>query len=209
MTMARKRVPAALRRDLLAAKERGTPVRIDRDDLDDESYSEGLVVDVSPRLVLLNRITDAAALDGFEVLRLEDVTKVTTEWQARRFVERALELKGQARKTPAGPIDLAGMREAVVSANATYPLVVIDREDDPLLGDTAVGRIREEVHGGFRLHWMTPAARWEWDGTPYRWAEVTRLQFGNEYEQTLAMVAEADGSRPAEHPRDGLDLGGE
>ncbi len=206
--MARKRVPAALRRDLLAAKERGTPVRIARDELDEDVYSEGLVVDVSPRLVLLNQISHRIHLDGFEVLRLEDVTEVTTEWRARRFVERALELKGQARKTPAGPIDLAGMREAVLSANAAYPVIVIDREKD-WPGEAAIGRIREEVRGGFRLHWITPAARWKWDGTPYRWAEVTRLEFGNEYEQTLAMVAEADGSRPAEHPRDGLDPGGE
>jgi len=202
--MAEKREVAAFRRDLLAAKERGTPVRIERDDLDD-AYSEGYVVDVSPKLVLLNQVSDRIHLDGFEVLRLADVSRVVTEWPARRFVERALELKGQAPKQPAGPIDLAGMREAVMSANAAYPLIVIDREET-WTGETSVGRIREEVPRGFNLHWITPAARWRWDGTPYQWKEVTRLEFGNEYEETLAMVADADGSRPAEHPRDGIGL---
>jgi hypothetical protein len=205
MTMARKRVPAALRRDLLAAKERGTPVRIERHGLEDEEmYREALVVDVSPTLVLLNRISDRLDLDGFEVLRLADVTGVQTEWRTKRFLERALELKGQVRKSPAGPIDLAGMREAVTSANAAYPVIVVDCEEF-MFGDPPVGRIREEVPRGFRLHWLTPEARWELDGTPYRWADVTRLEFGNEYERMLAMVADADGARPAEHPRDGID----
>ncbi len=207
--MATKRIPAGLRRDLLAARERGTPVRIERHGLEDqEMFSEGLVVDASSTLLLLNQVTDHATLDGFEVLRLADVTGVKTEWRARRFVERALELKGQARKTPAGPIDLAGMREAVRSADAAYPLIVIEREE-AWPGEADIGRIREEVRGGFHLHWMAPIARWEWNGMPYRWTEVTRLQFGNEYEQTLAMVAEADGSRPARHPGDGIDPGGE
>jgi len=206
MTVAEKRGAAARHRDLLAAKERGTPVRIERDDLDEDGYSVGFVVDVSRKLVLLNQVSNRVHLDGFEVLRLADVTRVVTEWPSRRFVERALELKGQTPKTPAGPIDLAGMREAVVSANAAYRLIVIDREED-WGGETAVGRIREEARGGFQLHWITPGARWRWDGTPYQWKEITRLEFGNEYEETLAMVADADGSRPAEHPGDGIGPG--
>jgi len=195
----------ALRQALLAARERGTPLRIERHGLEDASaHSRGIVVDVSPELVLLQQITERVDLDGFEVLRLEDVTGLETEWRASRFLQRALELKDQRPKRPAGPIDLAGMREAVTSANAAYPLIVVQREAT-LPDELSIGRIREETWAGFRLHWMNTTAGWEWDDELYQWSAITRLEFGNEYETTLAMVAEADGARPPEHPDDGID----
>lgn len=164
-------------------------VRIGRHRLEDAAvFSIGYVVDVSGIAVLLNKVSDRIDLDGFEVLRLADVTSCARRFPESGFYRRALELKGIQPQLPVAPIDLSTVRTAIRSINEHYPLVVIHREAiEP--DECAIGRLALEGEASFTLRWMTPVAKWVADRRRYRYRDITRVEFGSEYENTLALVA--------------------
>jgi hypothetical protein len=176
---------------LRAAAESAELVRFARHRLEREgAYSRGFVMGVSERLVLLNKVSDSIRLDGFEVTRIADITSATADFEVKPFYLRALEMKGLSPRHP--PIDLTTMETAIRSIDAHAPPLVIHREAaDP---DVAfIGRVTQWLKSGFRMRLITPSAEWVDDDTLYRYAAITRVDFGSEYETTLARVAALDG----------------
>lgn len=167
-------------------------VRIGRHRLEPASmFSVGYVAALGDALVVLNQVSDRIDLDGFELLRLDDVTSVTADFPARAFYQEALVLKGIERQ-PLKAISLDSLADAIRTIDAQYPAIVLDRERDAP-GEVAVGRVAEQLRTGVKLRWLSPTAAWEPDRTLYRYAAITRVEFDGEYENTLALVA---GSRP-------------
>lgn len=167
---------------------RGTLVRAARQRNLKCKPSVGFVVETSEDLVVLNTLSDRIDLDGFEILRTRDITRVDGEFPRRRFFERALFLKGVTRRS-LPPLDLKSISSALRSANDRFPLLVLSRERIAP-DEVAIGRVSRWLPSGIMLTTMTPEAEWAEDRTLYRFSSLTRIQFGGEYEETLALVAQ-------------------
>jgi len=179
---------------LQAAARDGALVRIFRDRLEPgEAYSIGFVVGLGDRLVMLHQASNSIRLDGYEILRVRDVTAVEAEFSAKGFYLRALEMKEIRPRAPGG-VDLRDVESAIRSVDAHHAPFLVEREEaDPGVG--FIGRVREWLKSGFRMRLLTPSAEWTDDDQLFRYSTITRIVFGEEYERTLAMVAGPDEDR--------------
>ena len=170
------------------ARRSGTLVRLTRRGVPrEDADSDGYVVALGPELLALHVLSDRIDLDGYEILPLRDVVACTDTFAAAQFYARALEMKGEEPAVPAG-LDLSSLPAALRSIHRRYPLVVLHSER-VAPGEVVIGRVRQWLPSGIRLHWITPAAEWVRYDRLYRFASLTRVQFDGEYERTLAMVA--------------------
>ncbi len=147
----------------------------------------GFVVAENEQFVVVHQVSDRFDLDGYRALRKEDIEGIDTDFERRDVVERALAIKQLEPVVPAG-LDLSSMRRLMESAQAASGILVIARErvhDD----EVEVGTIRMTSDDTYVLRWMTISAEWDNDDRPFRYRDVTYLEFGTEYEQTLLAVA--------------------
>jgi hypothetical protein len=151
-------------------------------------YSVGLLIDFSPELILLNKVSDRIDLDGFEMLRVADVTSLSQRFHRDAFYRRALRLKNLSAQRPAGVIELTNMQTALRSVEGSYPLIVVSCEA-VAPDEVDIGRLASVTDDVFTLRTMSTRGRWMTDRTRYRFDDVTRVEFGGEYEMTLALVA--------------------
>ena len=160
----------------------------------DEPPWRGFLVAQSSELLVLHRVSDRYDLDGYCAFRAEDVVSVDAEFPKRELIEHALRIKREEARLPTGT-DASSMRALMESAQRAFGVLLIDREFvQP--GEVEVGTIRMTSADTYVLRWLDPNAKWENDSRPFRYRDVTRLEFGSEYEQTLLAVArsrESDG----------------
>jgi hypothetical protein len=181
---------------LRAAEASGEMVRIGRHRLEPRTaYSEGFVVGVSGELVMLHALSDRLDLDGYEIVRLRDITECTADFERRGVYEAALRLKG-CHPRPVAGIRLDGIEAAIESVDSLFPVIVLHRER-VAPHEVAIGRVAATQRSGVRLRWLSPSAEWCDDATLYRYASITRIGFAGEYETTLARLAAA-----SPHPDD-------
>jgi hypothetical protein len=173
---------AAAVNEIVRLERRGVRVR--------ERVTLGSLLRVSEALVLLALFDDRIRYDGYEVLRTADITS----WRPadrREFYRTAFELKG-LQLSPDPGVDLTDMPALLASAQERFPLITIFREHlHP--GECDIGRLKLTGDEAFAIHYIDPSAQWRDDPAHYRYADVTRVAFGGEYERTLAMVAESRG----------------
>jgi hypothetical protein len=169
-----------------AATEPPDLVEVVRSGLDNRA-SEGFVVGVSSELLLLHTLSDRLDLDGYTAFRVRDITDFMRDFPRKGFYLKALELKGNRPALPAG-IDIATIQALLKSVERAYPLVVLHRER-VVPGECEIGRIKLTSESTYALRRITPTATWEDDDKTYRYADVTRVGFDSEYENTLALVA--------------------
>lgn len=147
----------------------------------------GIVVGVSERLLVINKLSDTITLDGFEVLRIRDLGSVTADFPKKDFYARALRLK-EIRPQPLPPIDITDIPAAVGSISKSFPLLVLSRERvDPEV--VWIGRVTDMRKTGFHAQLIDPCAELEDVQEFYRFDSITRIEFGGGYETTLALVA--------------------
>jgi hypothetical protein len=151
----------------------------------------GFVVGASSELLLLHTLSDRVDLDGYSAVRVHDVTAVQREFTKKPFYLKALKLKGVIPTRPDG-IDLSDVRTLMCSVEERYPLIVIHRER-VLADEGEIGRIKLTSGDTYALRFISPTATWEDDDRTFRYADVTRVQFDGEYENTLALVAGSAG----------------
>lgn len=173
---------------LSAAIRSSSLVRVVRGRFEDKSTALiGVPVAIGKQWVLLARLDDAIRFDGFDALRIRDLTEVDRKFARRSFYVKALNAK-RCRITRVPHLDLADARSTIATVQAAYPLVVIDRE----AGDAAgadVGRALKFSAGSVILRTVSPDARWHREHLRIDLADVTRIGFDGEYEHSLAMVA--------------------
>lgn len=151
----------------------------------------GYVVAESASVVLLHRVSDRYDLDGYCAFARDDIASMSTSFERQDLIERALVWKRQAPRLPPG-LDTSDMRELMASAQAAFGVLVIEREKvQP--DEVEVGTVRMTSGDMYVLRWLTVDAEWENDDRPFRYRDVTKLEFGTEYEQTLLAVARSRG----------------
>ena len=152
----------------------------------DEEPWYGFLIAESEQLVVVHLVSDRFNLDGYCAFRREDIEYVDEAFDKLDLIQRALRIKGQ-QPLPRDDLDLSSMKALMESAQRLFGVLLIDRE---LVADSVeVGTIRMTSADTYVLRWLSVLAEWENDDRPFRYRDVTRLEFGAEYEQTLLAVA--------------------
>ncbi|SRR5258706_4176924 len=151
----------------------------------EDSAVRGYVLDVGPQFFLLALVSDRIWFDGFECFRISDIRHMEPDLYAT-FAEAALKERGERRPKKLR-VSVASVEELLLSASAAFPLVTIHREKvDP---DACwIGRVLGVDRGCVSLLEIDPQATWEEAPTDYRLSEITRVNFGGDYENALHLV---------------------
>ncbi len=170
------------------AIDNASVVRYSRDGLDYEGEdSFGYVVGISSEWLVTHYIADHLRLDGYDAVRIDDLTDFTTDCERARFLARCVEMKAQSPLPPTG-IRVDSTRELLESVVENFTVVMLHREHvSP--DECELGTLKMVSDESYALRWMTPTAEWEDDESVYRFDDVTRVTFGSEYETTLAGIA--------------------
>jgi hypothetical protein len=173
----------AMAERLSEAAERRQLVRLTRSF--EEHRIRGYVLDIGVEFFSLALISDRLWYDGFECLRIADVDSVQDDPYAH-FAESALTLRSQTQPILDG-LQLSSVASILSSAGERFQLVAIHKE----MHDPDVCNIGHVVSVEGNLVWLleiTPGAVWEVEPTPHRLREITRVDFGGDYENALALV---------------------
>lgn len=148
-------------------------------------FVRGYVLSVGPRFFLLASVSDNIRFNGFECLRIADVRNFRPDPTAR-FVTAALQMRSEQR--PRRPsVSVASIEEILKSASRLFPLVTIHRErKKPDI--CYVGRVTGISHGHVALLQINTDATWETTPSSIRLSEITRVDFGGDYEEALHTV---------------------
>lgn len=162
-----------------------TIVNIWRENIDLHPIT-GYIVGLSSDFLLVHYKSDAIILDGYTIIRIQDVTLVEDKLKYGKFYIEALKLRGCTPKSPDG-IQLDSTASILESVNKHYPLATVHRERSS--NDCSIGRIEELTDKTVILKWLTPGAKWEGYSPRYRLTSITKIDFGGLYEDALASVA--------------------
>jgi hypothetical protein len=153
----------------------------------------GYVLDIGPQFFLLALVSDGLRFNGFQCFRLSDVRKLQVPDKYARFHESVLKKRRQGipRKIP---VVVKNLSELLLTANRAFPLVTVHRETvDPEV--CSIGRVIDVRNGHVTLLEIGPDARWDNQPETYRLSEITRVDFGGDYEDALHLV----GGAPSAH----------
>lgn len=152
----------------------------------EDSPIRGYVLDVGPSFFLMALVSDRLWFDGFECFRFRDVSKVIAD-PYTHFAECALRKRRE--RVPKKPrVSVASIEELLLTAGRTFSLVTIHREEvDPKV--CWIGRILSVEQGQVSLLEINADARWDEKPNTYRLKEITRVNFGGDYENALHLVA--------------------
>ncbi|MBI5939854.1 MAG: hypothetical protein HY859_05445 [Caulobacterales bacterium] len=168
---------------LKSAAEAGHLVRLHA--RSEPGHTCGYVRTVGAEFVLLSVVSDGIWFDGFNCLRIDDLEALELDPHAA-FLDAVL--KARAEATPPSPIvDLDSVEGLLTSASGQLPLVTIHAGADVCY----IGRVLS-IEGG--IVWMREIdadAVWDADPTPHRLIDITRIDFGGDYEDALHLVARA------------------
>jgi len=151
----------------------------------EKSNIRGYVLDVGPRFFILSLVSDRIRFDGFECFRVADVKNIAPD-PYHEFVESALRRREERR--PQKPrVSVKSMEDLVLSAGRAFPLVTIHREQvDP---DVCwIGRVLGVGRGHVSLLEINPDATWDENPNEFKISEITRVNFGGDYENALFLV---------------------
>lgn len=154
---------------------------------------EGYVLKMGPRFILMALVEERARFNGFTCFHRSDVRELRAPHPYGAFVEAALRKRG--RRMPRTPrIDLASIGRLLASASRAFPLVTIHREAiDPSV--CQIGRVVRIRSGRVALLEISADATWDAEPTEYRLKEITRVDFGGDYEDALHLVGGAPPGR--------------
>jgi hypothetical protein len=153
----------------------------------DRDLLRGFALAWSAELTLVQVMCDKMfRLNGYAVFRNSDVRR----WRAVSrddFLARAAVLH-RVRPCKPGVVTIASMKEAVVSAGATFPLITIHRERTER-GCCYVGKMLRASQRAMTLLHISTQAQWEGEEESYPLRDITLLEFGGAYEKLLARMA--------------------
>ncbi|MBC7851905.1 MAG: hypothetical protein IAF94_00570 [Pirellulaceae bacterium] len=130
-------------------------------------------------------VSDRIWFDGFECFQISDVSDVAPDPRAD-FVETALKKRGE-RLTKKPQVNVASIEDLLQTAGRAFPLVTIHRErHDPDI--CQIGHVETVSSGRVSLLEIDPDATWDDEPTEYRLSEITRVNFGGDYENALHLV---------------------
>jgi hypothetical protein len=151
----------------------------------EETAIRGYVLGIGPRFFLLALVSDRIWFDGFECFRIADVRNLKPD-PYKKFAEAALKKRGE--KIPLNiRLDISSTGKLLESAGRAFPLIAIHREQvDP---DVCwIGRVLHVDRDAVWLLEIGPDAIWDKVPSEYRLKEITRVNFGGDYEIALYLV---------------------
>jgi len=169
----------ALRKKLLvrfaSALERGT--------------ATGYVMNIGPRFFLIALVSDGIRFNGFQCYRFSDVRKLNVPDKYAHFHESVLAKRRE--RIPKKPkVTLSSTAELLLTANRAFPLITIHLEKADG-GACWIGRVVEVSKGRVTLLEIGPDAAWDDRLESYKLNEITRVDFGGDYESALYLVGAA------------------
>jgi hypothetical protein len=162
----------------------------------DRGTVNGYVLDIGPQFFLIALVSDGIRPNGFQCYRLSDIRKLRVPDKYARFHEAVLKKRGI--RFPKKPrVDVTCLAELLLTANRVFPLVTIHREKaDP--SACWIGRVVDLSRGRVTLLEIGPDACWDDELESYRLSEITRVDFGGDYENALQLI----GGREYQHAVD-------
>lgn len=154
----------------------------------------GFVLATGPDLVLMAILRDGIYLNGFSCYRIKDLRDVEPD-TVSEFIRKGLQLRSQ--RIPRNPrLNLTSTGELVLSAGRVFPVITVHRElVDP---DCCwIGRVLKVTPRRVSIQCLLPGAVWDDEPTEYTPNQITRLDFGGDYEAGLILAA---GEPPALKP---------
>jgi hypothetical protein len=168
---------------LKQAQVNGQLIRLNR--RFERTHIRGYVLDIGPQFFLLALVSDRIWFDGFECFRLRDVLNVASDPFAA-FAEAAPRKRRQ--RTPKNPgVDVSSPEALLLSVGRRFPLIAVHREQvDPEV--CWIGCVLGVHRGRLSLLEINPDAKWDVTPTEHSVKEITRVNFGGDYEEALASV---------------------
>lgn len=163
------------------------PVRLERDQEWWADDINGFVVGVSDRWVAVQELADSVYVDGYEVVRMEDITDVEDDRESG-YIERAVAGLGRPKvdfHLPGGPSTAEVLRSA--ADHSALICVYLEMEDDTTL---LVGRITRLGDRKFDIQLIGPKGVWVVEPTRWWYKDVTRVEFGDRYSAALERFGE-------------------
>jgi hypothetical protein len=146
----------------------------------------GYVLDIGPRFFLMAIVDDGIWFNGFSCFRLTDVRELQAPHDYAAFAEAALRTRGD--RMPKNPrVSVASLEELLLSAGRAFALGTIHREQvNPDVRQ--IGRVIGVAKGRVKLLQIGPDASWDDEPKVHRLSEITRVEFGGDYEIALQLV---------------------
>ena len=157
----------------------------------EEGAVKGYVLDIGPQFFLTAVLAgDGIWFNGFQCFRLTDVRGLQVPHKYAAFNEAVLKKRRQGMPTKPR-VSVASIQDLLQSANRAFPLVTIHREKaDPDV--CHIGRVVGLAAGRVSLLEIGPDAAWDKKPETYRLSQITRVDFGGDYEEGLHLI----GGRP-------------
>ncbi len=152
----------------------------------DRGTVNGYVLDIGPQFFLLALVSDGIRFNGFQCYRLSDVRKLRVPDKYAPFHEAVLKKRGE-RIPKKPPVVVSSLAELLLTANHAFPLVTIHREKVDG-GACWIGRVVDVAKGRVTLLEIGPRATWRDRLEAYRLSEITRVDFGGDYEDALYLI---------------------
>ena len=152
----------------------------------DRGTVNGYVLDIGPQFFLIALVSDGIRPNGFQCYRLSDIRKLQVPDKYARFHEAVLKRRGiRFPKKP--PVVVSSLAELLITANRAFPLVTIHREK--IASDTcSIGRVVDLGSNRVTLLEIGPDASWDDTLQTYGLSEITRVDFGGDYENALQLI---------------------
>ncbi len=154
-------------------------------------HTWGFILACNDTFTLINYFSrDTYSLDGYSIFYNDDISEYWVYTEGEDYLEtKYVKLKG-IKPQPQPSINLDSLPDILSSISETFPLVKIYRER--LSEDiTIVGKVIETKDNTFKLLGMRTDAKWKEVPSWFRYADVTRVEFGGNYEEILLTVAES------------------
>jgi hypothetical protein len=170
----------------------------------EEGSVHGFVFDIGPKFFLVALVSDAMRFDGFQCFRLSDVRNLQVPGKYAAFAEAALKKRGE--RIPRKPrVVTTRLPKLLLTANKAFPLITIHREQvDPDV--CHIGRLADMTNSHVSLREIGPDGAWDDKLKTYRLTEITRVDFGGDYEEALHLVGGLPQKKRAQSPLIGASL---
>ena len=121
------------------------------------------------------------AVDGFECVRVSDITKVK---DLGNYARGPLRHFGATRQAPPSGLDLSTKSSLLTSASSLFPIIGIEQRrvrPDAMW----FGRLIRIEGSSAIFHEITPKRRWKSSESKFKLDNISAIHFGNRYEQAL------------------------
>ena len=179
-----------VRAELREALEQRIPLRIRREQLQ-PGVIHGYVVALSREYCLVAEVGDVIRFDGYVALAIADISSIEAD-PSREFVDRALELRGEALRVPDG-FRLDDWAAIARSAQACAPLISVNMIEDDEGEISYVGQLTDVERDALVLRELDPNAQWYPDTGAYEFEAIGSIGFGSGYLEALWQVAGSPG----------------